>query len=233
MAFDSAWMALTRFGNSGLMLPAAGIVAAWLFVGRTRHAAGWSLALFVLAAGLVGASKIAFYGWGVGIRAVDFAGFSGHAMLASAVFPVAAYLFLPARLPRLRLAGAALGFAMGMAVGVSRVMVGAHSSSEAIAGCVLGALVALAVMRLSSDHRRVDKRRVNDGGANTGGALHGDRRRSSARMQAWSAVPVLALLLLFAFGRPLNLDEYIVRLALVLSGHAQPVAREAWLAGGG
>ena len=131
MVIDPVWMALKRFGNSGLMLPAAGIVAAWLFVGRTRHAAGWSLALYVLAAGLVGASKIAFYGWGIGIRSIDFAGFSGHAM------------------------------------------------------------------------------------------------------QAWSAVPVLALLVLFAFGRPLNLDEYIVRLVLVLSGHAQPVAREAWLAGGG
>ena len=89
-------------------------------------------------------------------------------------------------------------------------------------------MVALAVIRLSSDHRRVE-----GSGTKTSGGEYGGRRRSGARMRAWSAVPVLALFLLFTFGRPMYLEDYIVKLALLVSGHAQPVAREAWLAVGG
>jgi hypothetical protein len=82
---------------------------------------------------------VAFIGYGLGVAALDFTGFSGHAMFAAAVLP-----------PLLRLAGGnlspggqratvVLGYALAAAIAVSRVMVQAHSWSEAGSGFALGA----------------------------------------------------------------------------------------------
>src|ERR1700737_233610 len=103
------WYSITRLGGAGLTLPLALTIALWLALGYTwRLAAGW-LAVIAAAVGIVALTKIAFLGWGVGVREWDFTGVSGHAMLSTAVYPVALFLMLlPAR-PPLRALGVALG----------------------------------------------------------------------------------------------------------------------------
>ncbi len=65
-----------------MTLPPAFAIALWLAVGYTwRMAAGW-LVLLGAAIGVVTVTKLAFLGWGVGVRELDFTGVSGHAMLS-------------------------------------------------------------------------------------------------------------------------------------------------------
>jgi hypothetical protein len=145
------WYSITSLGSAGLTLPLAIAIALWLALGYSwRMAAGWLL-LLGAAIGVVTVTKLAFLGWGVGVRELDFTGVSGHAMLSTAVYPVALFLMLlPAR-PALRLVGVLIGLAAGIAVGLSRVVLDAHSPSEAITGCIVGALTALMFVRWSWD----------------------------------------------------------------------------------
>jgi hypothetical protein len=48
-----------------------------------------------MAATLVTATKMAFMGFGWGIASIDFTDMSGHAMLAAAIYPVLAVVFVP------------------------------------------------------------------------------------------------------------------------------------------
>ena len=203
----SVWMALSRFGNSGLMLPAAGIVVGWLYLGQSHRDAIRCFAWLTLAVSLVAMSKIAFFGWGIGIRSLNFTGISGHAMLACAVLPIVAYVFLPVRNPIWRWIGCIVGLLAGTAVGVSRVMMEAHSPAESIAGCVLGALIALLVIRLS-------------------------RQSTTSLSPKWIAVPILALILLLTYGKPWDVEDIVIKVSLVISGHEQPFSRKTWLVSG-
>ncbi|HWT38355.1 MAG TPA: phosphoesterase, partial [Paraburkholderia sp.] len=121
------WYLITNFGGAGLTLPLAFAIALWLAVGYSwRLAAGW-LFLLGVAVTLVTVTKIAFLGWGIGVRVWDFTGLSGHAMFATAVFPVAAFLALLSAPPAVRIAGLALALLGGATVGLSRVVIEAHS----------------------------------------------------------------------------------------------------------
>ena len=94
----SLWLSITSLGSVGVMIPLALAVAAWLALGYPwRYAVCW-LAVLGGASGLVVLTKIAFMGWGVGVRDLDFTGISGHAMVSSAVLPVALFVAcLPGR----------------------------------------------------------------------------------------------------------------------------------------
>lgn len=137
------WLLITSLGGAGVTLPLALAIALWLATGYSwRMAASWLLMLGA-AIGLVTVTKIAFLGWGVGVRELDFTGVSGHAMLSSAVYTVAFFLILLSAPNPVRLGGVALGLATGVAVGLSRVVLDAHSPSEAVTGVIVGALTAL------------------------------------------------------------------------------------------
>ena len=93
-------------------------------------AVGWLL-LLGAAIGVVTVTKLAFLGWGVGIRELDFTGVSGHAMLSTAVYPVALFLMLlPAR-PAIRLLGVVFGLAAGVVEPGDVVVVAASGTSGA------------------------------------------------------------------------------------------------------
>ncbi|MFM0340988.1 phosphatase PAP2 family protein [Paraburkholderia fungorum] len=199
------WIAITSLGASGMTLPLAFAIALWLAVGYTwRMAAGWLL-LLGAAIGVVTVTKLAFLGWGVGIRELDFTGVSGHAMFSTAVYPVALFLMLlPAR-PAIRLLGVALGLAVGIVVGLSRVVLSAHSPSEAITGCIVGALAALFFVRM---------------------AWHAEPGRLSA-------LPVAASLMILAVlmhGVHVPTQRWVTRIALKVSGHERPFIRAKWKA---
>lgn len=133
----AVWHFITNLGDSAIMLPCAMLMGVWLLLTVSwREAVRW-YACFATACLLVAASKIAFFGWGIGIRALDFTGFSGHSMLGAAVMPVLGWLLLqPSQ--RLSQVGAAMGAAAAILVAWSRIHLGYHSPWEAVTGSMIG-----------------------------------------------------------------------------------------------
>ena len=199
------WFAITSLGGAGMTLPLALAIALWLAVGYTwRLAAGWLL-LLGAAIGIVTITKLAFLGWGVGVRELDFTGVSGHATLSTSVYPVAFFLmFLPAR-PKLRVVGVLLGLAVGVAVGLSRVVLSAHSPSEAVTGCLVGALAALLFVRMAWEAK-------------------------PGQLSAWPVTVSLLLLALLTHGVHVPTQRWVTHIALTVSGHDRPFIRAKWKA---
>jgi membrane-associated phospholipid phosphatase len=202
----SLWFSITSLGSVGVMIPLALAVAAWLALGYSwRYAACW-LVLFGGASGLVFLTKIAFMGWGLGVRDLDFTGISGHAMVSSAVLPVALFVAcLPGR-QWLRALGVGVGVLIGILVGVSRILLNAHSVSEVVTGCALGAAAALLFVAFAW-------------------------RAESGRLAAAPVAVSLALVAVVLHGIPVPTQRWITGIALELSGREQPFIRARWKAG--
>jgi hypothetical protein len=78
------WHLTTILGGVGLTAPLAVAILLWLAAAHCRRLALLWSALLGAVIMLVMASKLAFLGWGLGIQALDFTGFSGHAARAAA-----------------------------------------------------------------------------------------------------------------------------------------------------
>jgi membrane-associated phospholipid phosphatase len=148
------WFVVTRLGEAQILLPAFVAGALWLAFARPAGARGrlaqgnphahdhparlsalrWVAGICATTA-VTTASKIAFLGFGYGIAAIDFTGFSGHSMYATGILPVLAAI-VAGRF------GAIGGGLLALLITYSRVKLGAHSPSEAITGLVLGAMAA-------------------------------------------------------------------------------------------
>lgn len=191
-------------GDITIMLFAALAIAAWLFAeNETQLALCWSL-LFGAGLGVVIATKMAFIGWGIGIRALDFTGFSGHAMRATAVLPVLFYLMLE-KAPRiLRAAGTGCGLALGTLVGISRLAVHVHSPSEVIAGWMLGAAVSISFIWIA-----------------------GTSLRRHVCNPVRIAVSVMALLTV-PYVHPAPTQQWLTEITLYVTGHDEPFPRSGW-----
>lgn len=122
-------------GDSRLLLPMAAILllAGWR-AGTVWHVR-WAVALMVVGL-IVLASKLAFLGWGIGVGILNFTGFSGHAAMSVAVWPMTA--FIAASTHRSGKCAAMLGFGLATAIAYSRIPLNAHSWSEVISGGLLG-----------------------------------------------------------------------------------------------
>jgi membrane-associated phospholipid phosphatase len=214
------WYALTRVGEAQILLPAFFAGALWLAFARPAGARGrvaqgaahahdhparrsalrWVAGVAATTA-ITTASKVAFLGFGVGIAALDFTGFSGHAMYAWAILPVLAASV--AGKP-----GVALGAALALLITWSRVVLGAHSWSEAIAGMALG-------------------------GAAAGWALADYLAHPGAvRAPWWLPLLLVAwLALLPSHAPPSRTHGLVVSIALKLSGRPRPYTRFELLAG--
>ena len=140
---NAVWQVVTRLGEAQILLPATLALCLWLaWRPRARPLVGWWLALLAVAAFVTTLSKIAFLGWGIGNATLDFTGVSGHAMFAAAVYPLllgAVFAQQPIGWQRVAVG---IGAALALLVAVSRVMVGAHSVSEVLAGVAVGGLVS-------------------------------------------------------------------------------------------
>ncbi|EMR6468657.1 MULTISPECIES: phosphatase PAP2 family protein [Klebsiella] len=151
------WQLVTFFGDSTVLLPSAAILFVVLFQRKVSKQLAWHWALlFGITGAIVCASKLAFMGWGIGIRELDFTGFSGHTALSTAFWPILLWLLCARATPVLRLAAVLVGYALAGLVGYSRLMIHAHSISEVIAGFLLGAagsaLFLLMQSRVSGTH---------------------------------------------------------------------------------
>src|ERR1700712_714311 len=79
------WQFTSSLGGSQLTMPVALAITLWLCATlRWRLMAEWC-GFFGVVLCLVVLSKQAFLGWGIGLRGIDFVGFSGHATRAAAV----------------------------------------------------------------------------------------------------------------------------------------------------
>lgn len=143
------WTRLLHLGDLSLTLPLGAALAAWLLAARAwRSALGWSL-LLACALGLVGATKIAFIGWGGGVPALGFKAISGHATGATAVFPLLFFVLLQRHGAQLRAAGIAAGLGVGALVAVLLVAAGEHTAIETLAGWTTGAAASLGGVKLA------------------------------------------------------------------------------------
>lgn len=200
------WHHITALGGLTLTALMALAIAAWLGAARRRRLCALWCALFGAAMALVLASQLAFIGWGVGLRALAFAGFSGHAARAAAVYPVALFLLLEGEPLRLRRWGVASGVLAAVLIAVSRVLVGAHSASEAVFGAALGGSVAWLFI------------------AQAGTTAHpAPRRRLLVGLG-------LVVVLLLPLPEPVNSAQWMTGLALGISGHDRPIVRAGWQA---
>lgn len=199
------WHVLSVLGSMAVTGPLGVAIAIWLLAGKSwRLTLAWC-GLFGAGMALVVATKVAFIGWGVGVASLEFAGISGHAMRAAAVFPVA--LFLALR-PLGRSAapgywGLAAGVALALLIAASRLAVQAHSASEAVSGCLLGLAVAAAFIWHASteDHMAL------------------------SRILVALCIPVL---LAAPRVEPVPTERWMQQLALFLSGHDRPYERNLW-----
>jgi hypothetical protein len=145
------WLAITRWGEAQIMLPVALLLALWLaWRGRlVKLAAAWLLAL-AGAVGLTVVSKVAFIAYGWGFAPLDYTGISGHSMFAAAIYPVSGVVAVLAlggeRAAAWRTAGLAAGIAIALLVGVSRIVIGAHSVIEVALGLGAGGLASAAAL---------------------------------------------------------------------------------------
>lgn len=195
-------MLVTRFGAAGVLLPVLVVAVGGLCWSRQYAAVRAWLPSLALAVVVTLVSKLLFFGWGIGSTFFDFTGVSGHTLLATSILPVFANWLLVAEARCISVAGVLSGAALAIAVGVSRVILGAHSWSEVVAAWALGGVVsALALQAMRS---------------------RGSRRPWLARFAP--------LLLLFALmpGSPSYLPTHAweVDLSRWLSGRERPYTRE-------
>jgi hypothetical protein len=195
------WQVLTRLGEAEILIPAAVLLMLVLMAqSATRRFAFIWLALTTVATLMTTASKLAFIGWGLGWADFNFTGVSGHAMFAAAIYPVLMLVLLPRGAWTGRNFSLALGAALALLVGLSRLVVGAHSESEVLAGWLLGGAASALSIRLG-------------------------RPPVTA---VYPAVPMI--LVVWFLVLPLKLPgsqthSMVTRLALAMSGHAVPFTR--------
>lgn len=133
---SDVWRTLSALGDSRWLLPMALVLLITLPRPDARLKWRWLLAIAVTA-GITLASKLAFMGWGIGIKSAHFTGFSGHAAMSSVIYPVVGALLAgTSKLPR-RI-GLVIGVLLATAIAWSRIPLHAHSLSEVIAGLMLG-----------------------------------------------------------------------------------------------
>lgn len=146
---EGFWWGLTWLGDSGLLLPAAALIALWLASSRrTWPAAALWILIFGAASSLVLLSKLAFLGWGMGSARFNFTGISGHTMLSASIWPVALWLLASRGTHELRVGVAIFGWLLAAGIGVSRLAIYAHSGSEVAAGYLLGVAASVSFLGL-------------------------------------------------------------------------------------
>lgn len=198
-----SWSLVTRLGDMNATMPVFLACLGWLFGRKAWRLAWWWIVLFLGGLSLVAATKIAFAGWGIGIRALDFTGFSGHAMRFAALAPVLLYLAVSNSSPSKRALAISVGILFGCLIALSRLVVHAHSVSEAASGFLLGTLVAAAFIGLARKHRL-------------------------PRLNTWLILAIVAFVSASPAAKPAPTYTLVQKIAVNLSGREKPFTRADW-----
>ncbi|MBU6517975.1 phosphatase PAP2 family protein [Pantoea sp. B270] len=197
-----SWRTLTYFGDSMLLIPTAVIIALVLpWKSDNRRTVLYWLLAFGLAGLLVSISKIMFLGFGIGSARYNFTGFSGHSAMSATLWPVMMWL-ISGRWPTFwRALTIGIGYLIPLMVGLSRLVIHAHSVSEVLAGLMLGFTLSSAFL--------LSQRRT---------ALKG-----FSVVQV--AVAFLIPLLLMGHGRVATTQQFLERFSADLAGLEKPFTR--------
>ncbi|RWR01176.1 hypothetical protein ED28_14745 [[Pantoea] beijingensis] len=134
-----SWRTLTYFGDSMLLIPTACIIALFMaWKSEDRRTVWYWILAFCMAGSIVSISKIAFMGFGIGNVRFNFTGFSGHSAMSATFWPVIFWLFTSRFTPFWRVAAIGIGYLLPLLVGVSRLELNAHSTSEVLTGLLIG-----------------------------------------------------------------------------------------------
>jgi undecaprenyl-diphosphatase len=160
----AASFAVTLLGGTGAVLPATAVCGVAFLALRLWHSAlalalavGLTQLVVALLKGLVERPRPP-----ANEAVTDAGGFSfpsGHSATSAALFGVLALVAARELEGGARRAVAALGVALIAAVGVSRLMLGAHYPTDVLAGWLTGGALALASMALFTWLRRALRRR--------------------------------------------------------------------------
>jgi hypothetical protein len=198
---------LVHIGDSTLMIPVAAAIATFLLLNRAWNLTLWWAVLFLSSLALVIVSKIAFIGWGFGIKTIDYKAISGHATLTAAVLPVMFNLILQILKFGPHHAGIFLGLSLAFFVSVCLVVYGFHTSSEAIFGSMLGSIVSLFFLRIVA---------------------------GSSKIFCFSACAIIMSIttfILLHYAILISAQYWMTSIALHLSGHDTPYSWHTWRPG--
>ncbi|WLI91134.1 phosphatase PAP2 family protein [Massilia sp. R2A-15] len=199
----SGWMLISRIGSFNVMIPIATALGCGLAASGNWHTLRWWCGSILGLVCLTAASKIAFLGWGVGIRSLDFTGFSGHAALAAAVLPATFVSALHRRSRPLRWCGLLSGLIVAACVAVARVKLHAHSVAEVVGAMLIGAAASALVVRSLAAPQQLEMRRP-------------------------LVVACLLALAAASMMRPAPTQRWMIASALYLSGQDRPFIRQGW-----
>ncbi|HZW20828.1 phosphatase PAP2 family protein [Noviherbaspirillum sp.] len=147
------WKELTALGDASITLPAAIVIALLLLAPTTRGLALRWFVLFGAMLACVVATKLAFLAWGAGIAEINFTGISGHSSRSAAVWPALAFVLVWNSSKATRRNVVALSFVIAALISASRVIIDAHSLSEALLGFVLGSVVSMLFMQRAAAYQ--------------------------------------------------------------------------------
>lgn len=200
----STWIAITNLGDTYVIAPLALLVTMWIVMTCSARSAFQWLSLLGAGLLLVGMTKVAFLGWGLGVAAIDFTGLSGHAMFSAAVCPLGFYLLASRAKRYVTVLATGFGVLLSATIALSRYVLHAHSASESVSGWLVG--TAICASWLALRHQPVYAR----------GA------------RSFFAVATAVIVVLF-HGRYAPTQQVLTRVALDLSGRTQPFVRVSWL----
>ncbi len=199
------WQLTTQLGSSSLLLPIMLISLASLWLTHQKKVVYiWAVTLS-LAITITVITKLIFMGWGLGIASLNFTGVSGHTLLATSIFPILFFSAYGGEQEKIRNIGLWLGLMLSFIVGISRVVIGAHSVSEVIAGWVLGLMVCVLVLKTIESHR-----------------------------QRFAYLQLIGLVCMVGLGSTtpnyLPAHNLLTKLALLMTGHDKPYTRSDLMA---
>lgn len=192
---------LAQYGGITVMIPAATIIAVWLWYSNPRALRAWVITVFATYS-LVAVSKLLFKGWGLSFEHLDIAVLSGHAMNTSLMVTVGASLVARQFNPALRWPAALVGLVASLGFSAYCVAPYIHPLNEALAGAVLGATAAIAFLW------RIEAAEVKVSPSFIGGGL--------------------VVLLLCALVPKYNAELLLNRVAISLSGADQDHQEPSW-----
>ena len=153
---------VTNLGDLAVLLPASlGLIAFLAWIGRREDAAAYAAAMVLcLLAALL--AKLAFAACGARYDLLGVESPSGHTAFSATFYGCLALLFAAGRTSGRRFALYASAAAVVMLIGVSRVVLEAHTAPEVVVGLAIGAtsIGVFRALRVSSEPLRLSPQTI-------------------------------------------------------------------------